>query len=357
MKIGIVGGGIFSWSFLWSLNKLDLKNQVREIILFKNDKKYQPCSLSSTAVIARRSLDWGNSELGKLIQQSWYFWEYLLSSTEISQMDCIVTCPIFYDKEQLDQWSKANFIQNLKYRSLSLNSKTKNVGVERAILVRPDQFIFQLQTLVEKKFHMKNIVFKIVEDDILNVDIKSSVINTKKTQSFNFDGIILQPGAHIENHLEIKNCHLDEILPGNREVVYGAYYEFTGNDTEEYLKQSFDQTFVYKKKDYQIIVDVDFQSVKLGVVSSKIDNKLFYQDELNKMLHIAESDGWNLKSLKTVKLKAGARHKIAKRTPKIFHEGDTFFHLGGYKIGYLVSFFQSFELARKILGSKKYKLI
>ena len=331
IKLAVIGGGVFSWSFLWQLSHCISHSKLGkniEITLMDGSTNFSPCSLNSTALVARRAEGFGVSALGDLIQSSWQWWCHQHQLHQWIPTQGVSLSPLYY--HQPAHLNRVPYLQQLS--AVKAFHHMDTLKVEPAFLINPNLWLWYLQDQAKKNFATLGIMFKHQLESVSSINSFNNEVVINKDLK-HFDYLILQPGAY-----KIQNFEIVE----KEEVIYGSFLEFT-NYLENY-KSSFSFS-----SHYQLYYHKHESLLQLGIYSSK---EVSASDEWSQLQHLyyqAKQDGWPLPPLESASKKVGLRHKLKKRLPIIGRKNNCFYHLGGYKIGYLVSLFQSRQLINLLL--------
>lgn len=321
-KLAVVGGGVFSWSFLWQLSQSHHHIPL-EITLLDGSQYYPPCSLSSTALVARRAQGFGISPLGDLIQDSWQWWCHQFQVHHWTEKQGVTLSPLYYNQQA--HLKRTQYLEQLN--SVRFSPSENLVKVEPSFLINPHLWLEYLQEQTKKNFHNQGITFnhQFAKVTAINSQNNEVIVNQ---EIYHFDYLVVQPGAYQISNLEIVE---------KEEVIFGSYLEFSN------VIQNFKTSFSFSSH-YQLYYQKFEQILKLGIYSSKETSDLEEWNQLQSLYLLALQEGWSLPPLETATKKIGLRHKLKKRLPVIGRINNCFYHLGGYKIGYLVSLFQSRQL-------------
>lgn len=330
IKIGIVGGGVFTWSFLWQFSQLSAKykNNI-SVTLFDGHNIKSSCSLNSTALVARRAQSFGVSPLGDLIQKSWCWWMHTIEKFQLQSQHGVTLAPLFYNEQAHGR--RLPYLQQLP----SLNQLFhlhKVHRIETSLLIDPLPWLkfLQKQTILNFKINQVNFVQQEVDVDSISIERQEIAIREHKST---YDFLVIQPGAYKITGFNVL---------AKEEVVYGSYLEF------EKLSTSYPQSFSYSS-DYHLYYRKHLQNLQLGIFSSLERSEEMEWLSLQKLYAQVAQDGWTLPPIELAQKKWGARHKIKHRLPVVGKLQRCFYHLGGYKIGYLSSLYQSQQLALMLL--------
>lgn len=336
MNILIVGGGIFTWSFLWQLSK-HTTSFISSITLLDGSLRYPPCSLNSTGLIARRGNQFAVSELGDLIQDSWNWWEYNYALYQLGPKQGVTYAPLLYLNSTL--LKRSNHLQSLSPctgdTKLPQQLRVDAVSMERCLMIDPVKWLNFLQISTVENFTRRKIKFEHVLESVQSIDLDMAQAVTGKN-TYNAQKIILQNGAY-------KLVTLPQIE--KEEIVYGAFLEF------ENLSDWRNESFSFSST-YQLNYNKMSQHLQIGIFSATKSNQSEVESVLLQLYNTASQEGWDLPPHHQAKILIGARLKLKKRLPVIGKEKNCYYHLGGYKIGYLVSLFQSQQLINLMLNDK-----
>lgn len=338
MQITVVGGGIFTWSFLWQLSRLELPFSL-SITLIDGSSFKPACSFNSTALIARRSHLYGISPLGDLIQDAWNWWEHLAHNFQWTSVQGIQKIPlIYYNNAHV---KKKTYIDSLNIYNGNLNlpsfvKSTSLLSVEPAYMVDPVRWLDYLKHQSLKNFKQQNVSFKQIYENVVSMNIQQSIVQTPNN-FYKSDKLFIQTGAYILP---------DVSLVEKQESIFGFYLEFKTRSSWQ------DKSFSFSSN-YQLYYNQMEERLQLGIYSSKEINEKLEEENLFHLYQLAINDGWDLPDLHHALVKKGERHKLKKRLPVWGKKENCYYHLGGYKIGYLVSMFQSHELLKCFLKDHK----
>lgn len=333
MRLIIVGGGVFTWSFLWQLSKHKLNN-LSHITILDGSKFFSPCSLNSTALVAKRANQFGTSELGDLIQNSWSWWQYLVMTHQWDSKQGVVSAPLIYFKSAHPK--RENYLNSLPIfrERILFPSELKNFdfAVEPSYLVDPMKWMLYLKDSGFENLEQQGITYEHLEECATEVNNMLATVKTQN-QLFSADVLVLQPGAY-----KVGSQKLVE----KEEIIYGSFMDF--NELPNFYPLSFSFS-----SSYQLYYNYSESRLQLGIYSSKELNLSLEQESLFQYYSHAKNDGWKIPNFESAKIKRGLRLKLKKRLPIIGKDQKCYYHLGGYKIGYLVSLFQSNQLVNMFM--------
>lgn len=337
MKILVVGGGVFTWSFLWQLSQLS-DTQISEITLIDGSAFIPACSLNSTAIVAARGNEFGISELGDLIQKSWSYWNYLYALNNWTDKQGVQLTPLIHQFQATSKRKNYlsilpnNLHSHLGY--LPTNLQNTDFAIEASFMIDPNLWLTYLANESKHKFNSMHIKFNHLQDTVIEVNSNANSVSTQ-TKTYTADSIIFQTGASA-----IKGMDFVE----KQEKVYGSYLEGSSAN----LGIDFHRSFSFSGQ-YNLYYNHLEKKIMLGIYSSKESEIQDTTENLLKIYKQAIFDGWCLPAFNQFKILSGARLKLKKRMPVVGKANRFYYHLGGYKIGYLVSLFQAKELINEMI--------
>ncbi len=337
MNIAVVGGGIFSWAFLREFSRLisvqrsQSQQQCLQINMYDGSLAKSPCSYNSTALVARRAGSYGISPLGDLIQNSWNWWIHHYVTMQLGEKQGVILAPLVY--HQASHQKRLPYMESLPVSNFSFLKEGLH-RVEPSFLIHPPVFIKYLKEEFKKNMKELSIAWNIHHTHIDSVDVNQNKI-FEQQNVHQFDLLVIQPGAYKVNGLSLLE---------KEEVVYGSFLEF--KDVENFSMRSFTYS-----SEYHLYYRLPQKSLQIGIFSSKETSEENEWKNLEQLYDNALQDGWRLPKFSLAHKITGARHKIKNRLPVIGQYQNCYYHLGGYKIGYLVSLYQAKKLAHMVLSA------
>lgn len=336
-KIIIVGGGIFTWSFLWQLS-LVIKSRV-SITLYDASKEFPPCSINSTALVARRGNHWGASELGDLIQNSWNWWNYIKTTYQWGEKEGVVDSLLFYQASGDSR--RYNYLEQLPKGICPLPNLQNRLAFEPAIQILPETFLSYLKNQTCKMFSQKNVSFVHVNKKVHSFCPKLPSIQDEDGNKDAAKILVLQPGSYAQ---DLFSSH-SELKKNIGKTVYGSFWEASCISTLDPLQE---RTFTVTNDHYHFYYHGKQAKIQLGIESYEEPTHEVAVRGLKLRYDLATRDGFILPDFEQGIIKIGSRHKLSKRLPRLGEVENCFYHLGGYKIGYLVSLYQAQKLVMHV---------
>jgi len=335
LNIAVVGGGIFSWAFLWEFSQLMgykiYPNHPIQLTFYDGSQIKPACSHHSTALVARRAGNYGISNLGDLIQHSWNWWVHNYVTKGLGEKEGVLLAPLIY--HQASHQKRFSYMESLP----EIGSSFFKEGAHRSepsLLINPSIFLQYLKKEFNKNIRSLPIVWDILHTNVNYIDLTQRKIFEQKNVHY-FDLVVVQPGAY-----KIDGLTLLE----KEEVVYGSFLEFSK------VENFYERSFTYSSE-YHLYYRLPQKNLQLGIYSSKENSEENEWKNLQQLYESALQDGWCLPDFTSANKITGARHKIKNRLPVIGQYQNCYYHFGGYKIGYLVSMYQARKLARMVLSA------
>ena len=323
--LAIVGGGLMGRSLIYTLAKE--QKYFEKIVLFSSDQITIPCTLNSTAIVARRGITRGHSRLGDLLFEG----HELFSDHVISDRP--------HGIETVTQYNGAltkldTFLERFPNSSLSdkfFNQKFY-LSEENAFMVDPRTYINWL--LNESKSFYQN-SFETLDDMVIDILEEDRVyLKTLNGNKFEFDKVIFAGGSYNRFWASrVPDTKLNISKP-----VQGSYLEFNHVPWD---RPSFSLTL----EGDNLIWNNPLKRLFIGSTTNDSIHYLPPKRELT-LIYERLSQRVNLKfpPIERSVFKVGLREKAQKREPYIIEKGRSVFVGGLYKNAFTLAL----KLARTI---------
>lgn len=329
--LAIIGGGIAGRSLIYTLAKE--QKSLEKITIFHSDSFAPPCTIHSTAIVARRGVTAGHSELGDLLVKSY---DEFKSHVELDHPRGVERITQYSGASEKVEMFKKRYPEALLKKdcgAFSLNHET-TVAEEEGYLIDPASYTDWLLEEAKKKLGPK---LEIINDFVLDVDGKN--VKTQNGKSLSFDKIVFTTGSYSRFWKELAP---QTKLESSRSVQ-GSYLEF---NQVSLGKDSFSLTL----DGDNLIWNAKLQRLLIGSTTHETPHLLAPVEEL-KAIYKALSEKVNLKIpvFENGIIRVGLREKAQKREPYLIGTRDHIFLGGLYKNGYSLSLTMSKTLAHQYL--------
>lgn len=326
----IIGGGIAGRSLLFHLAKSGIPFQ--KIYLFSSDRFAKACSLNSTAIVARRGVSSGLSNLGDILSESF---DLFVSHFEKDSPQGIQKVTQFTGaSSKIDQFKK-RYPKGELGNTLGPLETTKDFyhASEEAFMIDPQTY---LDWLLEES---KSLPLEFIDDFVTSIQAGANLgLRTQGGSEFHCDKLILAGGVY--------NQHWREILAPERESLSktapGSYLEFSD---VSFNLSSFSLTL----DGDNLIYDASRRRLLIGSTTESCTHELFCEREIRSIYERLKANlKLNLPEFSHAFVRTGLREKAPKREPYLI-QNDNIYGIGGfYKNGYSVNLKLSKDLIQRL---------
>lgn len=329
--LAIVGGGIVGRSLLYNLTSD--QNSFKQILFFESEDFAFPCSLHSTAIVAKRGVTAGHSPLGDKILKGL---ECFSAHAEMDMPKGIFFIKQFSGAETKLEQFKTRYPDGRNLSRLNdLEVRENYFAQEEAYLIDPALY---LDWLFEKA--QASLPVKRISDFVIGLEKGQKIkLKTQSGLEFEVDQVVMAVGS--------QSSLWKNLLPATKlessKPVQGAYWEFSkvGWGTDSFSITWEGQNLIYHSHTDKLLMGstTNEWTHSLPDVTKLQSIYNFFQERVRRPLP----------DLKQGKILVGHREKASKREPYLIQEENIFFIGGMYKNGYTLSLEMTRSLHRLLL--------
>jgi len=337
LKIAVIGNGIFSLSFLWTLvqSEFSAKRNL-EINHYYSEDWAPACTLNSTAIAALRGAEKDYSAINELLFEGWdelvRFSKFLKQKNQLDKKNGIEEALLFYDVsfvlENIHRWRQMTEVPIEMYPLEFM--KNDNWRSSACFLFEPKIFQDFLMKEILTILREKNITYNVFPSTVVIANKNNELFFSGELPPKFFNDIFLFTGVYYKYFPDLQ---IDKVSEGKK--VCGIYLEgkvFLGD-------QSFTLNFSQRSFTYRSLT----QEVLIGTMDllGEIERppERYLQEWVDQTFQ-----AFPFLNREVFHIKMGRRHQLSKRLPKYGKNKNTYYILGGHKNGFTLSF----HLAKKV---------
>lgn len=328
--LAIIGGGIAGRSLIYTL--ANQQNPYSTILWFESDSFAFPCSLHSTAVVARRGVSAGVSDLGDFISEGFKTFSEHAKFAGPAGVSTISQLTVSTEDKTsfLKRYPQAQLTQNIlswKLESPSL------VDQEDAYLIHPESY---LEWLISKSASLPLQKKNDFVVELIQVESKHQ-IHTQGGQTYIADQVILAGG--------VSNQLWSSLLPQSKlekcKTAQGCYLEFHHDLSEKSFSLTIDgENLIYNSETKKLLIGSTTHDV-IHELAPRLELQAIYENLRSKI-------NCPLPDFSHGLILVGKREKAPKREPYIITDGSISAIGGFYKNGFSFGLDQAQRLLKTI---------